>query len=224
MRKFWLGAAVSVMLLALATGAQAQQIQGDYIESRSADVYVAACFANSEVGLTGNQAILGWRVRQGSFNNVNLDGLSVVAVAKASATLGDPYHNPYPAKAVLIVDSKANPQQQDALVGLAQKMAGELLKDIVRVEVAPISLEVQHEHGHPVRSFLRAGDVAGIETRPIGGNDHKCGNEVVFYQPLIQTTHAMPAVALLDQYSGTGLGVSWKSHDKPSAFVGSFSF
>ena len=32
----------------------AQQLRGDYIESRSTDVYVAQCFANGEVGLTGN--------------------------------------------------------------------------------------------------------------------------------------------------------------------------
>ena len=37
---------------------QAQQLRGDYIESRSTDVYVAQCFANGEVGLTGNYALM----------------------------------------------------------------------------------------------------------------------------------------------------------------------
>jgi hypothetical protein len=33
----------------------------------------------------------------------------------------------------------------------------------------------------------------------------------------------MPAVAELDHYSGPGLGVSWTSHGKRSAFVGTFA-
>src|SRR5438477_2524571 len=82
--------------------AMAQQISGDYIETRSADVYTGQCFANGEVGLTGNEAILGWRVHHGAWNGVQLDGLSIAAAVRANSTLGDPYGNPYPAKAVLI--------------------------------------------------------------------------------------------------------------------------
>ena len=33
---------------------------------------------------------------------------------------------------------------------------------------------------------------------------------------------SMPAVALTDQYSGSGLGNTWTLHDKRSAFVGTF--
>lgn len=224
MRRFGFFTAVCACLLMLATAGQAQQIQGDYIESRSADVYVASCFANSEIGLVGNEAILGWRIKSGSFNNVKLDGLSVVAVAKARATLGDPYGQPYPAKAVLIVDSRASAPQQDALIGFAQQMGGELLKNVVRVETAPIQLQVQHVHGHPGKGYLRAGNIAGLETRPLNEHDHKCGNETVYYQPLAPTDHAMPAVAVLDEFSGLGLGTSWRTRGKPSAFVGSFAF
>jgi hypothetical protein len=32
----------------------------------------------------------------------------------------------------------------------------------------------------------------------------------------------MPAVALRDEYRGPGLGVSWSSQEKRSAYVGSF--
>ena len=92
------------------------KITGDYIETRSADVYVGQCFANGEVGLTGDEAILAWHIRSGSWNGVKLDGLNVVAAVKANATLGDPYADPYPAKAVLIVDEQANPVQRAALV------------------------------------------------------------------------------------------------------------
>jgi hypothetical protein len=223
MRKFMISAALVLGVLTLSATGQAQHISGDYIETRSADVWTGPCVANGEVNLAGDQAILAWRVKSGNWNGVSLEGLAVVGVVKAGATLGDEYNNPYPAKAVLIVDDKATAEQQKALVGFAQAMTGELLKNVLRVEVAPIKMEVRHEGGHYGKTFLRAGNIAGIETRSLNGKDHLCGNEEVFYQPLIAMTHAMPAVAELDEYSGPGLGVSWTTHGKRSAFVGSFA-
>lgn len=85
-----------VVLLAFSTSAIAQQIRGDYLETRSADVYTGQCFANGEVNLVGNEAILAWQVRSGSWDGVPLQGLIVTAVVRAQGTLGDPYENPYP--------------------------------------------------------------------------------------------------------------------------------
>src|SRR6266436_9194525 len=106
----------------------AQEIRGDYLETRSADVYTGQCFANGEVNLVGNEAILAWRVQSGSWDGVPLEGLTVAAAVRAKGTLGDPYENPYPAKAVLLVDDQASAQQQAALLKFAQQMGGELLK------------------------------------------------------------------------------------------------
>ncbi|MFL6214278.1 MAG: DUF1326 domain-containing protein [Blastocatellia bacterium] len=223
MRRFFALTAVIVAVLALAATGNAQHVSGDYIETRSADVWTGPCVANGEVNLAGDQAILAWRVRQGEWNGVTLDGLSVVGVIKAAATLGDQYNDPYPAKAVVIVDQKASAAQQKALVEMAQSMAGELLKNVVNVQVAPIEMQVSNDGGHYDKTLLRAGDIAGIETRMIGKKDHLCGNEEVYYQPLVTMNHAMPAVAELDQYQGPSLGVRWTVHGKRSAFVGSFS-
>ena len=63
-------------------------VRGSYLEARTADVYVGACFANSEAGLVGNLAVFGWHIDNGSFEGVNLDGLSVVGVVKASSHAG----------------------------------------------------------------------------------------------------------------------------------------
>jgi hypothetical protein len=209
--------------LTLSSASQAQQIAGDYIETRSADVWTGPCFANGEVNLTGDQAILAWRVNSGSWNGVALEGLSVVGVVKAAATLGDVYTNPYPAKAVMIVDERATSAQRGALVSFAQAMAGDLLKNVVSVETAPITMTMSHDGGHFGKTTVRAGELAGIETRSINGKDHLCGNEDIFYPPLSELTHSMPAVAETDQYGGSGLGVTWAVHGKRSAFVGSFA-
>jgi hypothetical protein len=204
----------------LSSAAFSQQIKGDYIETRSADVYTGQCFANGEVGLVGDEAILAWHIREGSWDGVSLAGLTVVGAVKAGATLGDPYYNPYPAKSVLMLDRQATPQQRQALINFAQEMGGELLRHIVKVMDVPINMQVPAEHH--ASAFVHAGNLATVETRPIGDKDHLCGNESTYYPPLTETIHAMPAVAVTDEYQGQGLNDTWTLHDKRSAFVGTF--
>lgn len=199
----------------------AQQIRGYYIESRSTDVYVAQCFANGEAGLTGNQALLAWHVTEGSWKGVKLDGLSVAAAVRAQATLGDPYGHPYPAEAVLMVDDAANAEQRQALIALAQHEGGKLLEHVARVEYVPVVLEVPQNHeGHAV---LRAGNLATIITRPLNHHDHICGNETNFYPPLTNVQNATSAVALTDEFRGTGLDSQWSAHGRRSAYIAEFS-
>ena len=214
----------SAMFLLLAfTCAQAAQITGDYVETRSADIYTGPCFANSEVGLVGDQAILAWHVKDGAWQGESLNGLAVVAAVKANSTLGDPFGNPYPAKAVLIVDQRANAAQRKALIEFARHMGGRMLTHIEKVVSAPINMQVLHEAEHHGRAVVRAGNFATIETRGLSDKDHLCGNEETYYPPLTETAHSMPAVAVTDHYDGPSLGVTWTVHDKRSAFVGTFA-
>ncbi len=199
------------------------QISGDYIETRSADVYTGQCFANGEVNLVGNEAILGWRVSSGSWDGVALDGLSVVAVIHAKATLGDPYANPYPAKSVLVVDDQASPQQRAALINFARHMTGKLTDNVERVIDAPVDLAVVRSHERHGAAMLRAGNFVSVQTRGLNEHDHICGNEETFYPPLTATTHAMPVVAMRDEYSGPGLNDTWSLSGKRSAFIGTFA-
>jgi hypothetical protein len=207
------------VLLSFSALAVAQQVSGDYVETRNADVYTGACFANAEAGLVGNTAILGWHVQKGSWNGVSLEGLGVAAVVRARATLGDPYGNPYPAKAVVIVDERANAQQRAALADFSRHAGGELLAHVVRVEVAPVELAVP-DHG---AALLRAGAATIVRTRALNQGDHLCGNEETYYPPLTSLAHSMPAVAETDEYRGSDLGTTWELHGKRSAFVGTFA-
>jgi hypothetical protein len=201
---------------------QAQQLRGDYIESRSTDVYVAQCFANGEVGLTGNYALMAWHVEQGAWNGVKLDGLTIAAAVRAHATLGDPYGDPYPAQAVLMVDDAANAAQRKALIALAQHQGGRLLENVVRVDYVPVVLDVPADL-HQDGAILRAGHLATIVTRPLNHHDHICGNESNYYPPLTNVDHAMSAVALTDEFQGEGLDSRWTSHGRRSAYIGTFS-
>jgi hypothetical protein len=213
--------AVGVFLLSALAVPGSAAVKGDYLEARSADVYTGPCFANSEESLTGQEAILAWKIREGDWKGVDLSGLSVVAVVRAKATLGDRYHDPYPARSVLIVDSRATNPQRAALAAFAESMAGDLLDHVVRIETAPIQMTVEHGDLHGAARLV-AGKFAQIETRSLCQGDHLCGNESIYYPPLVALAHSMPAFTLDSSFSGQGLGEVWKNVDKRSAFVGSF--
>lgn len=215
---------LSLLLLALpvAAGETGQaQIYGDYAEVRTADVYTGPCFANGEVGLTGNEAVLAWRVQKGTWNEVRLDGLSVLAVVHANATLGDPYADPLPARAVLIVDERATQAQRAALIDFARNQNRALLDNVVAVQSAPIRFE-HLRHGY---ATVKAGSFAVISTRPLHEGDQICRNEEVFYEPLAaHLSHAMPALATDSGYQGSDLGVTWREFNRRGSFVGTFSY
>jgi hypothetical protein len=219
--RFRLPVLVALIVSSLSIGLSAQQIRGDYIETRSADVYTGQCFANGEVNLVGKEAILAWHVQSGSWDGVSLDGLTIAAAVRAKATLGDPYSNPYPAQSVLLVDDQATPQQSAALVSFAKQMGGELLNHVDQTLPVPMEMIVNHER-HGV-ALLRAGEFVTVQTRSLSDKDHVCGNEVTFYPPLTPVAHSMPAVAVTDAYKGPGLGESWDTHGRRSAFVGTFT-
>ncbi|HMD30858.1 MAG TPA: DUF1326 domain-containing protein [Candidatus Acidoferrales bacterium] len=218
-----LAAALLLAVPAMAATARdttATTISGDYAEFRTADVYTGPCFANGEVGLTGDEAVLAWHVTTGTWEGVRLDGLSVLAVVRASATLGNPYSNPLPARAVMIVDARATAEQRAALVRFAQAQAGPLLSTVVATESSPIRFELGPQHGVVA---VQANTVR-ISTRAIVSTDDICHNEDVFYPPLVEhLTHAMPAMTLQGSYSGNHLGKTWNDAGRRGAFVGQFA-
>ncbi len=222
MRKIFSAVVVGVFALVGATISSQAAIQGDYVEVRSADVFTGPCFANSQVDLEGKQAILGWKISHGAWKGIDLDGLGVVAVVRARATLGDPYRNPYPAESVVIVDQRATPAQRQALEEFAKAQAGRLLDHVALVETAPIRMTVGtgQEHGNVT---LAAGHLAQIKTRRLCMADDICGNEEIYYPPLTKLAHSMPAYAEVDSFSGPGLGVVWNRLGARSAFVGRFT-
>jgi hypothetical protein len=236
----------ALLLLAAAPCLAAPSVSGDYLEARTSDVYTGSCFANSEVNTAGREAVFAWRVRQGAWKGVAVDGLSVVAVVRAAATLGDPTRSPLPARSILLVDERADASQREALLALAREMGGDLLSDVVSVVSAPIELTLQDEpadasdaagaHAGHARhtegmaaatlltgvASLTAGSEVELSTRALNHHDHLCGNEEVYYPPLTPTAGAVPAVTVAHTFRGTGLGKTWSSPGKRSAFVGRF--
>lgn len=212
------------LLLAVASPARAVEISGSYLEARTCDIYTGPCFANSEVGLTGREAVIAWKVEEGSWRNVDLSNLGIVAVVKASGTLGfggGLVTNPYPIRSVLIVDAKATPAQREALVDFAKHQASQLLSNVVRVETAPVSLDADFVSGE---AKLVAGDLATIETRGLTMHDCICTNEIVFYPPMNDVENAQPVFTLNHEFKGQGLESKWSNRETRSAFLATFAY
>jgi hypothetical protein len=210
---------VAIALILVSSPLRADGISGKYIEARTCDVWTGPCFANAEMNLGGKHAVLGWKVDKGTFGNVRLDGLSIVAVVAASDTLG--LEQTGPAKTVLIVDSRANSAQRDALIWLARDQGQKLVGDVISIENAKIDLEVNacKEGGC---ALLDAGR-ARVETRCLNNqHDKVCGNESAFYPPLAKDVQAIPAMAVEHSFSGRGFNETWRDSERRGAYVGSF--
>ena len=217
-----LSALLLVAACSFAAGLPAGNVSGQYMEARTADVYTGPCFANGEADINGKEAVLGWKINNGTWNGVNIAGLGVVAVLRAEHTLGDVHYATNAAKAALIVDSRANAAQREALVAFAKHQAGELLANVVKVQSAPVELTVENNDMHHGAARLTAGSLAEIRTRAMTEADHTCGNEDIFYPPLAKLEHVMPAYALENSYQGEGLGETWTNRLRRSSFIGTF--
>ena len=215
-------ALVAVILAVIAAAPAAAEVRGNYLEARNAEVYASHCFANSEMGIRGDLAVMAWQIEQGGFHGVSLDGLGVVAVVRAASTLGDPFSDPFPVKSVLIFDERADNAQREALAAMAKSAAGELLNDVVHSKTAPIRFDFDGNI-HARRATVTAGDMVRVETRQIRDADSLCHLDDLYYAPLSVLDHAMPAFALENRFGGEGLGVRFSAPRRSSAYLGTFS-
>jgi hypothetical protein len=208
--------------LLLATSANAEAPRGDYLESRTCDVYTGPCFANGQIGLAGREAILAWSIDQGSYRGVDLAGLKVGMAIRAADTLGfggGLVIHPDPIRSVILVDEQANPAQREALAEFAREKAGRLSGDVTRIDAVPITMAVDHVE---MVGQLKAGELAEIETRKLGRGDCHCSNEIVFYPPLTPVENFEPAFTVVGGFRGRGLGGKWEAPLTRSAFLATF--
>jgi len=173
----------------------------------------------------GELGVMGWRIQKGSLDGVTLDGLSVIAVVRANGTIGDVHTDFYPAKAVLVVDEKANAMQRIALERLARTLGGRLVEEVVAVNVEPITMDFLNGDVHSRAGVLKAGNLVDLQTRAIETTDKHCSHEETVYPPMTSgVSHAMPAFTLAHRFTGKGLDSTWSSPYKMSAFVGTFQW
>jgi len=221
MRSFAIAAAAAALLLPAGT-ASAAKITGEYLEARTCDVYTGPCFANAEMDQSGKEALMAWKIEKGAWNDVKLNGLTVALVLSAEGTLG--YDGVFPMRAgkiksVILVDRKADSQQQAALVAFVKDTAKEIVGDVKRVRRMSMSLKNNHLDG---KGVFTAGKLAKIETRKLKDSDCVCTNEIIYYQPLTKVKNSSPAYLKTLSFQGDGLNNKWTTHNIRSAFLATF--
>jgi hypothetical protein len=194
-------------------------VSGDYVEARTAEVYTGGCVMGSEGEVAGREAMMAWRVRRGSFSGVPLDGLSVVALVAGDVNLGT--HElggvaPSSIKSMVMVDQRATPAQQRALLAMARALAPNLVRGIVSTSTVPITFETD---GDDVRVSAGA---AAVDVNTNVEHSPTCA-AAQWYEPLAPVDDPRIGLTRRFQWSGNGLGAQWTLLDRKSSFVGSFT-
>ncbi len=213
-----MGFAAVVLVSQGAVEASPQNVEGEYIEARTCDVWTGPCFSNSEINLTGDSAVMGWAIRTGTWNGVRLDGLKVAATIDADGTLGTKAEGKV--RAVVYLDQKASPAQGKALIEMAQALAPTYLKNVVMVYTGQrISFSRVGS-----RAAFRVGSEVELRTMALSMHcDIICGNEEQAYPTLATTLSSECAKTVAHSYRGSDLGCRWSDPGARSAMIGSFS-
>lgn len=214
----FLGAAAFFTLAALpsarAAAAPGETVTGDYVEARSAAVYAGACHYNGEVTTAGREAVIAWKIREGSVGGVTLKGLGVVAVVAGAGNLAEVETA---RRSVLYVDAAASPAQRDALVNLLRTKAGKALGTVAEVKSVPL---VFTSEGTSVS--ISAGKAATLNVAKYPC-EHCRMPAQVWYAPLTPIKNADVAQGLATGFSDATLGVSWSRQAQDNVFIGTFA-
>ena len=198
---------------AIATGTPFAK--GEYLEARSASVYVGACHFGAEYVEGGKEATLVWNIHQGNWNNVALDGLTVVAVITAKDNLAIDMET---RRSVLYIDDNATPEQQAALSNMLTKEHADTIGKVVTTQIAPITYSKKG-----TKYDVMVGKVLTLSV-----NRYPCAKctqpHQIWYDTLTEIKDAIVGKSEVYKYKDTYLPVNWQQGDATNnVFVGSFS-
>ena len=190
-------------------------VQGEYIEARSASVYVGACHFGSEFVEGGREATAVWNIQSGSWNDVSLENLTVVAVISAKNNLAIDTET---RKSVLYMDPSTTPEQRAALKDMLTTKRADVLGKVVATQTT--SIEFSKEG---TRYDLTVGKVLAL-----AANRYPCAGctqpHQIWYKPLTTIQNAIVGKSEVYRYKDTHLPVTWQqSSTENNIFVGDFS-
>jgi hypothetical protein len=212
-------AAVVLGLAASTLSARGVTVKGTYVEARTSEVFAGACVVNSEAGTTGREALLAWKVDQGRFGGVSLNGLAVVAAVSGDTNLSVHEIGGEVAKTrtALFLDARASDAQRKALVAMVKTLSKDIVGTVV--EVAPVPIEFV-EGPHDIRVTTKT---VRLVVEKHMDHDVTCGNKQ-WFGPLSTVDHADMGATAENAFDGASLGTQWSDPNKRSAFFGTFSY
>ena len=203
------------LIAGFAFATETATVQGEYIEARSASVYVGACHFGSEYVEGGREATVVWNIQSGSWNDVSLKNLTVVAVVSAKSNLAIDTKT---RKSVLYMDPSTTPEQRAALSDLLTTKQADILGEVVTTQTASIE-------------FSKEGtkyDVTVGKVLALSANRYPCAGctqpHQIWYKPLTTIQNAIVGKSEVYRYKDTHLPVTWQqSGAENNIFVGAFS-
>jgi hypothetical protein len=202
------------------SGWAASPLRGTYVEARTCQVYTGPCFANGEVGSTGKDAIMVWRMSAGSFDGVDLAGQAVAAVVSGSDTLGfNGLSDAKTKRLLLIINASADSTQTAALRSFAMHQTG--MSDDQLVDVQRASIEMQFDKIE-LTAEVQIDGFAHLATRKARPGDCICSNESAYYPPLTKLKGFVPAITIDGEVTARKLGTRWSIPDSRTAYLGTF--
>ena len=198
---------------ALAT--ESPTVQGEYIEARSASVYVGACHFGAEYVEGGKEATLVWNIHEGNWNGVALDGLTAVAVISAKNNLAIDAKT---RKSVLYMDVNTTPEQRAALKDMLTTKRADVLGKVVATQTASITFTKKD-----TKYDVKVGEVLALSA-----NRYPCAHctqpHQIWYKPLTTIQNAIVGKSEVYRYKDTHLPVTWQqSGAENNVFVGKFA-
>src|SRR5690349_17823604 len=112
------------------------QPSGAYVEARTASVYAGSCHYGGEATVAGREAVLAWSFTSGSYADVRLAGMSLVALVVGDRNLADA--NVHRSSFVYVPES-ATAAQRDAALAWLRDTRADLVGDIARVDVVALT-------------------------------------------------------------------------------------
>jgi hypothetical protein len=212
---------LSAWVLLPATCLWAAPIQGHYMEARTCQVYTGPCFANGEMGMAGKDAVMAWNIQHGEQAGIDLSGLNVALVVRASHTLGHQgFANAPTIRSIIIVDASADQLQREALVQFVRAQAAAATTEVVEIQAAPIQMKLDIAE---LTGQLQVGDLVTLSTRKARPGDCICSNETAFYPPLARLDGFVPGVTIDGEVKARSLGTRWSIPNTRTAYLGTFT-
>ena len=185
-----------ILVAGFAFATETPTVQGEYIEARSASVYAGACHFGAEYVEGGKEATLVWHIQHGSWNDVSLDGLTVVAVVSAKSNLD---LDTKTRKSVLYLDPSTTAAQRTAISDLLTTKQADVLGEVVATQTAVIE-------------FAKEGtkyDVTVGKVLALSANRYPCANctqpHQIWYKPLTAIQDAIVGKSEVYRYKDSHL-------------------
>lgn len=149
----------------MTTGAQVKwSMEADYLQACNCD-YGCPCEFEAPPTMGYCDGILVWRINQGNYGDVSLNGLGLAACAHSPG----PLHEGNITLAVF-VDERANQQQRDALLKIASGEAGglpfeifaQLVSKLLEPQFVPFNFDINGRN-----SSAKVGDALSVAFEPV---------------------------------------------------------